>query len=130
MERTVFEAPPHQSGTYNCLLWRLILCVQQSPILFRTKKLTGKTAFVLLASLIAKLTTESDMSVLMAYAEHTFRHALVNKELWVHQQLAHCWFQVAKNGSEEKLSEMYLRSSRFLLQVMFKNTFILSMSID
>jgi hypothetical protein len=80
----------------------------------------GGHAFILLASLMSRLLTDADATgVLMSYAEHTFQSAKMG-ELWIHDETIKHWFAVAKASSDPLLIENYLRSSRFLFQVIFK----------
>ena len=82
----------------------------------------GGHALVLLASLMARLLAEADaQSVLMSYAEHTFQSAVMGGKHWIHIETVHNWFAVAKGSSDAKFIESYLRSARFLFQVIFKS---------
>jgi hypothetical protein len=78
---------------------------------------------ILLASLISRLLTDADATgVLMSYAEHTFRSAKMGpgEGVWIHDETVKHWFSVAKVSSDQVFIENYLRSSRFLFQVIFK----------
>lgn len=84
----------------------------------------GAQAMLLLTALLTRLLTDLEATgVLMAYAEHTFmtpRFATPQGDRWLHVEIVKHWFELSRVQTGKEASEKFLRSARFLFQIIFK----------